>query len=93
MRAAAARDAEILKPTMGFSTTSTSDFNKTYENTILSHRRTSKKNARAHLVKPLKKNNGFSTFLSKGPSRATFALALNSSNGMRALARGTIPVK
>ena len=40
------------KKNNSFSIISTSEFNKTYENTILSHRRTSDKSARAHLLKP-----------------------------------------
>ena len=68
MRAAAARDAEILKKTIGFSTISTSDFNKTYENTIFSHRRTSENFARAHVLK-LSKNQWFFNI----PLRGAFA--------------------
>ena len=53
MRATCARPPREMPKSLktnSFSIISTSDFNKTYENTILSHRRTSKKSARAHLL-------------------------------------------
>ena len=74
--------------TNGFPTTSTSDFNKAYENTILSHRRTSEISARAHVLN-LKKPMVFQ-HLCYMSSRELLSL---SSNGLRAPARGHNPLQ
>ena len=50
------------------------------------------KSAPARMLNP-SKTNGFSTFLSNGASRATFALTSNCFNNVCAPARATIPCK